>query len=114
MNSDRKERAPRNRTLTLSIEERQRLRQTLMSPPIPQSPESLVDRIICADAHSTIDSLPRGFVDLLILDPPYNLTKQFGTATFREMSLADYEREINWSQGNKLESDLHIPHSVEN
>jgi site-specific DNA-methyltransferase (adenine-specific) len=91
MNSDRKERAPRNRTLTLSTEERQRLRQTLVNPPIPQSPEALVDRIICADAHSTIASLSQGFVDLVILDPPYNLTKQFGATTFREMSLADYE-----------------------
>jgi site-specific DNA-methyltransferase (adenine-specific) len=97
MNDDRKEPAPRNRTLNLSVDERERLRQTLMYPPIPESPELLIDRIICADAHSTIDSLPRYFVDLLILDPPYNLKKQFGATSFREMSLSDYERWFeNW------------------
>ena len=35
--------------------------------------------------------LPKAFVDLLILDPPYNLTKKFGGETFREMSLPEYE-----------------------
>ena len=29
---------------------------------------------------------------MLILDPPYNLTKKFGTETFREMTLMEYEK----------------------
>ena len=47
---------------------------------------------MCADGSSVFDTLPRSFVDLLILDPPYNLKKQFGGTTFREMSLGDYKR----------------------
>ena len=34
--------------------------------------------------------LPRGFVDLLILDPPYNLTKTFSSTTFKRKSIAEY------------------------
>ena len=35
--------------------------------------------------------LPAAFVDLLILDPPYNLRKRFGKESFGGMSLRDYE-----------------------
>ena len=33
---------------------------------------------------------------MLILDPPYNLTKKFGAETFREMTLIEYEK---WFEG---------------
>src|SRR5438552_12940516 len=97
MNIDRRARAPRNRTLTLSPDERQRLSEVLLYPPIPQNAELLTDKIICADAHSAMNALPLCFVDLLVLDPPYNLKKQFGATSFREMSMSDYERWFeNW------------------
>lgn len=86
------ERAPRNRTLDLSNHERQRLRSTLLYPPIEKNLSALSDRIVCADISSILDALPKHFVDLLILDPPYNLKKQFGAKTFYEMSLGDYEK----------------------
>jgi site-specific DNA-methyltransferase (adenine-specific) len=34
--------------------------------------------------------LPSAFVDLLVIDPPYNLTKTFEIASFRERSWQDY------------------------
>jgi site-specific DNA-methyltransferase (adenine-specific) len=43
-----------------------------------------------------LPQLPKAFVDLLILDPPYNLTKRFGAESFRERSLAEYEE---WFEG---------------
>lgn len=92
MSNGAKERAPRNRTLTLSDSEKARLRQTLLFPPAPNSVNDLLDKIICGDATEILNSLPRSFVDLLVLDPPYNLKKQFGPTSFREMSLVEYER----------------------
>lgn len=89
---DNKARAPMNRTLTLSPGERERLRSTLLVPPVCGDPRALSDRIVCADGSSVFDSLPHSFVDLLILDPPYNQKKQFGATTFREMSILEYER----------------------
>ena len=37
-----------------------------------------------------MELLPRGFVDLLFVDPPYNLTKNFNGNTFKEMSSEAY------------------------
>jgi site-specific DNA-methyltransferase (adenine-specific) len=84
-------RAPRNRTLTLTAAEHSRLAAGLLRPPAPSETHQLLNRIICGDALALIRRLPRAFVDLLVLDPPYNLTKKFGASTFRERSLAAYE-----------------------
>ena len=59
---------------------------------MPKNVDKLSNQIVCGDALSICRELPKGFVDLLILDPPYNLTKKFGAETFREMTLADYEK----------------------
>jgi site-specific DNA-methyltransferase (adenine-specific) len=96
MENGDKQRAPRNRTLTLTPSERQRIAAALLRLPLPVESSSLVDRIVCADSLSLLSTLPRQFVDLLILDPPYNLTKRFGAESFCEMSLAEYEE---WFEG---------------
>ncbi|HQU45161.1 MAG TPA: site-specific DNA-methyltransferase, partial [Pirellulales bacterium] len=38
---------------------------------------------------------PMNFVDLLIIDPPYNLTKTFDTNTFKQQSTHEYARWLN-------------------
>ena len=72
-----KKRAPRNRTLNLSAEECADLSVGFLRPEKPCQTADIVDRIICGDLMQIIDWLPEGFVDLLILDPPYNLDKNF-------------------------------------
>jgi site-specific DNA-methyltransferase (adenine-specific) len=96
MNGSDKQRAPRNRTLTLSASERVALSRRLLRAPLPTSVSGLADRIVCGDFIALLPQLPKAFVDLLILDPPYNLNKQFGSESFREMSLAEYEL---WFEG---------------
>jgi site-specific DNA-methyltransferase (adenine-specific) len=91
MRLEDKVRAPRNRTLTLTEIERRRLSATLLRTPVPTAAAGLSDQIVCGDSLALFRDLPRQFVDLLILDPPYNLTKEFGASSFREMSLAQYE-----------------------
>jgi len=59
--------------------------------PFPNEIDKFINRVICGDAFTACPNLPRAFVDLLILDPPYNLTKTFGNETFREMTLGKYE-----------------------
>jgi site-specific DNA-methyltransferase (adenine-specific) len=90
-NSD-KQRAPRNRTMVLSESEKIFYAGKLLHSPLPKNPAELSNQIICGDAFTVCSELPKRSVDLLILDPPYNLTKKFGAETFREMSLADYEK----------------------
>lgn len=91
-----KQRAPRNRTLTLSTSEAAALSRQLLRAPLPASIAALTDRIVCGDFIELLPQLPLAFVDLLILDPPYNLTKRFGAESFRERSLAEYEE---WFEG---------------
>jgi len=96
MNVPEKQRAPRNRTLTLPEQERAVLSKRLLCPPLPASARELTDQVVCDDSFALLPQLPRAFVDLLILDPPYNLNKRFGVETFRERSLAEYE---GWFEG---------------
>jgi len=95
MNNGR-HRAPRNRTITLSDNEEAALTQRLIRPPLSADPDELANKIVRGDTVELLDHLPRRFVDLLVLDPPYNLSKRFGSETFRQMSLAEYEE---WFQG---------------
>ncbi len=91
MNPSDKPRAPRNRTLTLSASAQETLARQLLREPLPAGVAALTGRIICGDFIGLLPQLPRAFVDLLILDPPYNLTKRFGAESFCERTLAEYE-----------------------
>ena len=48
------------------------------------------NRIINQDVTKIWDYFPRGFVDLVIMDPPYNLTKRYNRTTFRSRSVESY------------------------
>jgi site-specific DNA-methyltransferase (adenine-specific) len=83
-----KERAPRNRTLTLSETDRVRLRANLVGQERVVS--VLANCTINADCMAVSQVLRKGSVDLLVLDPPYNLNKRFGDTTFSRRSVDDY------------------------
>ncbi|TMJ18462.1 MAG: site-specific DNA-methyltransferase [Alphaproteobacteria bacterium] len=83
-----KERAPRNRTITLTDKDRSCLRQRLLTPEmLPHSPE---DCTILGDCFDLASRLPKRAVDLLVLDPPYNLNKRFGDNTFSRRPVNEY------------------------
>ena len=48
------------------------------------------DQTVIGDTFSVMPLLPRAFADLIIADPPYNLTKDFGEL-FGKKSAAEYE-----------------------
>ena len=52
--------------------------------------DAVCDRTICGDTFAVAPHLPRGFADLLIVDPPYNLTKDFSGGGFRRTTDANY------------------------
>ncbi|MBD2089307.1 site-specific DNA-methyltransferase [Microcoleus sp. FACHB-1515] len=82
--------APRNRTVQLSETERQHYRSRLLHLDRPAEVEELLDRTICQDLFTVLDQLPTNFVDLLFLDPPYNLNKLFHQQQVKRRSLSDY------------------------
>jgi len=92
MNKPLHERAPRNRTITLTPAEidsyRTRLRQ--LSGPVALA--EIINQTICQDVFEILDWLPESSVDLLFADPPYNLDKSFNGRVFSGMSLSEYEQ----------------------
>lgn len=87
-----KARAPRNRTLTLSEEEIQKYRERLLRLERTVSVAEVENRTICQDVFEALDYLPPSFVDLVFVDPPYNLHKRFNLTTFRAMDSDRYEQ----------------------
>lgn len=87
--------AKNNRTLVITPEEAEQLRLELLTAAELSSTDAselpLQDRILCGDMLQVIDRVPDGSVDLLIIDPPYNLTKRYGDYTFVARHEAAYE-----------------------
>ncbi len=91
IHSPDKLRAPRNRTLTLSAADSVRLGKALVRPPLTGNLEDLLNRIILGDMAALLSQMPKGWADLVVIDPPYNLTKQFGDAKFSRKETGEYE-----------------------
>jgi site-specific DNA-methyltransferase (adenine-specific) len=91
-----KVRANRNRTITLSRAETDGYGKELIQISKPVHVDALSNKIVNQDIFGILDLLPEGFVDLLILDPPYNLTKTFSSTAFRKKSIAKYSE---WFEG---------------
>ena len=83
----------RNKTITLSHSEKELFGSRLLLPNRRLEVAQALDQTILGDALEALDYLPESFVDLLFVDPPYNMTKVFGKSTFKRMGSADYE---NW------------------
>ena len=82
-----KERAPYNRTLQVNEEEMVEFKKRLLFlAGLPVSENLLTNKTICGDLFQTIDLLPNTFADLIIIDPPYNLSKDFAGMKFRQMN----------------------------
>jgi site-specific DNA-methyltransferase (adenine-specific) len=83
-------RARHNRTITLNEDDRARLHPSLITE-LPATPHTdLFNGIICGDCSEWAASLPPGQIDLLILDPPYNLNKVFNGKPFFRRSVEAY------------------------
>ncbi len=90
MSDMEKKRASRNRTITLDDSEVAAYRANLITLTAKAEPEEIMNRTINQDLFDAIEYLPDGFVDLLFVDPPYNLTKSFNGKTFNRMNDRQY------------------------
>lgn len=90
-----KSKAPLNRTLSLSPSEIKSLKEKLLSINDKVPMEKIKNKIIIGDIFYTLDFLPSDFVDLLFVDPPYNLYKKFNQSEFKEMDDKNYEEWID-------------------
>lgn len=89
--SDKKKRAPRNRTITITEKEKAFFTANLLKLDGPVKIDTILNRTVCQNLFDILDWLPDNSIDLLFADPPYNLTKTFNSNSFNERSLGDYE-----------------------
>ena len=80
-----------NRSLRLTEAELIKYSSQSMHLQKPQKLRSITNRVINQDIFSAVKYLPEKFIDLLFIDPPYNITKKFNRVAFKEMNNNDYE-----------------------
>lgn len=83
-------RAPRNRTVEMTEAEEREYERLLTRVSGPVALEEVLNRTVCQDMRLVVPHLPARSVDLLILDPPYNLAKEFNGTRFARRSVEDY------------------------
>lgn len=90
--SKEKTRAPRNQTLTLTDEERKELALNLFVPVKTKKLEinDILNKTVLSDLLETLDFLPGNFADLIIIDPPYNLSRDFHGFKFKATNNDSY------------------------
>ncbi|MCU0548797.1 MAG: site-specific DNA-methyltransferase [Leptolyngbya sp. Prado105] len=93
MSTAKQRKGNQNRSLDLTECDRDRLRTRLKS--INLLTPDLRDETIQADCFAIVSLLPERFVDLLILDPPYNLTKNFNGFKFERRTVESYTEWLN-------------------
>ena len=74
-----------NRTLKLTEEDRERLRKKLTSPDNPQG-------TFCGNYKDILPHIPKQSIDLLFLDPPYNMDKSFKGLKFSKTDTETYQK----------------------
>ena len=87
-----KQKAPRNRTLTCSKAEMDRLATKIFQVRRPVSARDIENEIIGGDVFDIAEQLPEKFADLLILDPPYNLSKNYRGLVFKAKAKDLYQK----------------------
>lgn len=87
-----KVRAPRNRTLTIPSNEKEILLRKTIHLAEQASISLIENNIIHQDIFECADFLPDSFIDLLVIDPPYNLNKVFSETKFAKTTSVNYEQ----------------------
>ena len=86
-----KEKALRNKTLEVLPEEAAELKKLITTPADLKKQNDFIDRTINGDLFEVLPLLPDAFADLIIIDPPYNLSKNFNGLSFNAMSSEKYD-----------------------
>lgn len=79
-----------NKTIKLTRAEISQYSSKLISLDTIVLAKKLVNKTIHQDLFNVLELLPDKFIDLLIVDPPYNLNKQFNSLAFQKKSINDY------------------------
>ncbi|MEJ2103776.1 MAG: site-specific DNA-methyltransferase [Ignavibacteriaceae bacterium] len=93
MSSTKNKPARLNRSLRIEKNEIKKYSSGLITLKNKVSAHSIINKVINQDIFDAVNYLPENFVDLLFIDPPYNMTKKFNLVSFKGMENTEYE---NW------------------
>ena len=82
--------AKNNRTLFITDEDIEIFSKNLIKVEKEVNENDIINKTINQDIFEVLDFLPSNFVDLLFVDPPYNLKRGFNEVSFDKMSREDY------------------------
>lgn len=86
-----KEKAARNKTIDFSLEEgKEYCDRCIHIDDVEKSIDSVLNQFIIGDCIEIMEKLPEKFVDLLVVDPPYNLAKDYHGNKFNRKSQDEY------------------------
>ena len=83
-------RAKNNRTLTVSQDERDFFKSRLLTGKELCSGSDVLNKTLNGDLLDLLKYIPDRFADLIIIDPPYNLSKNFNGMKFKSRSEDSY------------------------
>jgi site-specific DNA-methyltransferase (adenine-specific) len=93
--AEEKSRAPLNRTLTLTEDEITRYSSKLLRLNEKVTLKEILNKTIHQDLFEVLPFLPHNTVDLLFIDPPYNLAKKFNGERFNKKAIDTYSEYID-------------------
>lgn len=87
-----KKKSPKNKTIDISIEDGKEYLSRCISLTSKQENMNLIlNKTILGDTFEVMKNIPEKSIDLIIADPPYNLTKDFHGNIFSKKSDSDYK-----------------------
>ena len=89
-----KKRAGRNQTISLDENEIEVYSKKVKKFNSTITIDKILNSTINQNLFEILDLLPDNFIDLLIIDPPYNLDKSFNKLKFKELSVEQYSEWI--------------------
>ena len=90
-----KKRAKNNRTLTLKENEIPGLKGRLLTKENITEETSLLNKTLNGDVLEMLDFIPDNFADLIIIDPPYNLSKDFNGFKFNARTTEAFDEYLS-------------------
>ena len=82
----------KNKTIDISLTDGQEYLERCISVNRKTEVKNILNKTIIGDSLKVMEKLPRSFVDLLIVDPPYNLNKNYHGNKFSQTNNEEYEQ----------------------
>ena len=94
----KKIKAPRNKTIDITVKDGQKYLQNCLTNSDNLSDlQKIINKTICGNTFDILQKMPQNFVDLMIVDPPYNLSKDYEGKKFSATNDEEYEKyTVDW------------------